>query len=219
MSRVIPLTFITLPQEVLIHHILPFLTIQEVFDLCSIPNSYLEEVFNAYMDMYMTQQKYSKNIADALCLLEYEYYNTLVMQYFTEYMTNLATRFVSLVNEAGGPIHYKTLEENPRTIYTIRVIMRRNHTELEYKFTSATFMTTTVNSCATTFAINGMVQSNQYITMNANEINSELVDIFNMMSMDRERRITKIELNKEIYPRFYLMNNQLPEIINISKYE
>jgi hypothetical protein len=219
MSKVSPLTLIKLPHEVMIYHVLPLLTIQEVFDLCSISNSYLEEVFNAYMDIYMTQQKYSKKLADALYLLEYEYYNTHVIQYFTEYMSNLATRFVSLVNEVGGPIHFRTLEENPRTIYTIRVIMRRNHTELEYKFTSATFMTTTVNSCATTFSINGMIQSNQYIIMDANEINSELVAIFNMMIMDRERRITKIELNKEIYPRFYLMNNELPEIINISKYE
>ena len=76
MSQVSYMTLIKLPQEVMIYHVLPFLTIQEVFDLCSIPNSYLEEIFNDYMDMYMTQQKYSKKLADALYLLEYEYYNT-----------------------------------------------------------------------------------------------------------------------------------------------
>lgn len=220
MSHESSLTFITLPREIILNHILPFLKLSKVLELFSIENNYLQELLEEYMEMYMRDRNYKTTLSDALILLEYEHFYTPVLEFFKSYLSDLATTFISLVEEAGGSIHYHTLslQERPRAIYTINVIMQRNEKELLYKLTSAIF-TNSDNKCISSFAIDNVNQSNVIINTTIHDIHTELICIFNMMGSDPSRKIKRIELNKELYQTGFAISLQSPEIVNISKYE
>lgn len=214
------LTLIKLPKEIIVFNILPFLKLTNIFELFSIENKYLQELLEEYMTIYMNEQKYKKSLQEALLLLEYEHFSYSILQFFNSYFYNLATTFISLVEEAGGSIHYHTLslQEKPRAIYTINVIMQRNEKELLYKLTSAIF-TNSDNKCISSFAIDNVNQSNVIINTTIHDIHTELICIFNMMGSDPSRKIKRIELNKELYQTGFAISLQSPEIVNISKYE
>ncbi len=220
MSHDSSLTFITLPKEIILNHILPFLKLSKVLELFSIENEYLQELLEKYMEMYMRDGHYKSTLSDALILLEYEHFYNPVLEFFTAYFSELAIKFVQLVKEAGGAVHCHnlSLEESPRAIYTISVIMQRNENELVYKITNLTFMSGQAK-CTSTFSIDNVPDTSTVIDTNSNDINIELVSIFNIMGTDPARKIKRIELNKEVYQQGFMISHQLPEIVNISKYE
>ncbi len=220
MSLESSLTFITLPKEIILNHILPFLKLTKIFELFSIENDYLQELLEEYMEMYMIDGHYKTSLSDALILLEYEHFYKLVLEFFKSYFSELATNFVQLVEETNGAIHCQTLslEKSPRAIYTISIIMQRNENELVYKITNLTFMSGQAK-CTSTFSIDNIPQISAVIDTNINDINIELVSIFNIMGTDPDRKIKCIKLDKEVYQSGFMISHQSPEIINISEYK
>ena len=221
MSHESTLTLITLPKEIMVFNILPFLTLTELFEFCSIKNEYLQELLEDYMHIYISDQKYKKSLQEAIFLLDYEYFYDTMIQFFNSYFYDLATNFVSLVEKTGGSIHYNTLslQDTPRVIYVICIKMKRNNYELLYKFSSVTFSNNSYK-CNYSYSIDNLEESYQYIEINVVNIHMELITIFNLMGIDiLDRKITSIELNKELYQTGFARSKQLPEIVNISKYE
>ncbi len=221
MSHENSLTLITtLPQEIMLYNVFSFLTLEEIFEFCSSHDSYLKELLSAYMDTYMRTRKYTKKLADALFLLELEYFCDPVTEYIAWFCLNLAVTYVSLVNESGGPISYTelSLQEKPKPIYSIKITMRTNHNTLIYVFSNIG-VSNMSNICFTSCSKNNISGHHQFIENNIGTINNKIVSIYNLMTHDPTRRITKMELNKELYSHNFMFTQQAPEIISIIKYD
>jgi hypothetical protein len=202
------MNLLDLPEEI-IYYIFDKMPLNNVFDLYSISNTSLNKILDNYLESYMIKEKYKTSLTDAMILINYENFYVQILEFFSEFFSNLVTTFISLVEQVGGPINYSNLilEENPRDIYTIKVIMEKNTHIFEYIISSASIFPG--NMYVYSFGRKHYPKMNKSIN-DVYKIYNILTKLFELINMDG-RKFKSITLNKENL-------NRPSEVINIIKY-
>jgi len=202
--------FYSLPIE-LQNKIYEYLTLETLLILKNIP---MFESVSLYIDYYFQNQKYKEQsrLKDCIYLINFEEYKELIYNYLYDLVITLSKNFYHDITKSGGPIGYRKLahEVNPPNIYTIKIEMVKDSSEIIYH---------KINSI-------GVYDKDNIIYLNCDDdvrppgckiimiftesnILSLLVDIVNSMRWGNIR-IKSFQYYKETYADQFLLNTTKP---------
>jgi hypothetical protein len=112
-----------------------YLTLEDLLTLKRTELSYFESI-SLYIDYYFRNEKYKEQsrLKDCMYLLNFEEYRELIYNHLDDLVITLCKTFYHDITKSGGPIGYRKLaqEVNPRNIYTIKIEMVKDLSEVIY---------------------------------------------------------------------------------------
>ncbi len=185
------------------YNIFSYLSLEELFILNKLQINQFTSI-SSYIDYYLDNHKYKYKLKDCMYLIMFEEYRDLIFEYLYELFTNIGIKFVNDVGKVGGATSYHNLsmEENPREIYTIRVIMKKDFTEFEYELTSIGHINN--NMINYNFGYINLPKNTRFLDCNIYKICDELVNLVDILRLDN-RKIISIKYCSEKYSHDFII--------------
>lgn len=191
------------------HKIYKHFTLEELLTLNRMQLTMFYSI-SSYIDYYFDKEKYKEQnkLNDCMFLISFIEYKDLIFSYLYELVTDIGVKFYNDVQKAGGPISYAQLsnEENPRDIYTIKIVMIINSNEYEYIITSIANPSNN-NLIYYNFGHINRPKNTKFISYNqinfSNEIVDNLLHIIDLLRLDN-RKIKSIRYIREKYDNDFI---------------